>query len=227
MKQAILLFISLLTMQTALAQKVEINAEKLKDIDTYFQSIEDNDRDIGAVSIFQDGKEVYNRSFGQKNLSEKIEKPNELMYQIGSISKTITTIALYQLVDEKKIDLNEKLSGYYPEIENSDSITLNQMLNHRSGIGGFIVKNDSIYDWLYKPVTDQEIIDVINKNGSQFEPGTEQQYSNGGYFLLAKIVEDKLKKPYKQIVAERIFEPIGLKNTHSIEKKDNYAIALP
>ena len=227
MKNLILLLAAMFTLQIATSQNLKIDQAKIKKIDTYLQSMEDSNRDIGAISIFKDGNEIYKRSFGQKNLPQKTENPELLSYQIGSISKTVTAILLYQMEENNEIDLDEKLSNYYPEIKNSEKISLNQMLNHRSGIGGFIVKNDSITDWLHKPVTDEEIIEVINQNGPEFEPGFKQEYSNGGYFLLAKIVEDKLKKPYKKIAEQRIFKPLNLTQTHSIEKNDTYNIALP
>lgn len=225
MKTIYLLLIGLFTIQTAFAQTQKIDDKKLEKIASYFQTIEDNNRDIGAVSLFQNGKEIYNYSFGQKNLTDKTINTEQLSYQIGSISKTITAIVLYQMEEEKKIDLNEKLSSYYPQIKNSEKITLNQMLNHRSGISDFVAKQDSITDWLFKPVSDSEIIEVIQDYGPQFEPGSKQEYSNGGYFLLAKIIEDKLEQPYKKIVMERIFKPLGLEKTHSIEKNDHYPIA--
>ena len=225
MKNITLFLIGLFAFATVFAQEQKIDQKKLDNIESYFQKIEDNDRNIGAASIFQNGIEIYKRSFGQKNLAD--QAADELSYQIGSISKTITAIVLYQMEEEKKIDLEEKLSNYYPQIKNSEKISLNQMLNHRSGISDFVTKQDSIRDWLFEPVTDSEIIEVIQDYGPQFEPGTEQEYSNGAYFLLTKIIEDKLELPYKKVVRERIFTPLNLKQTHSIEKNDTYSIATP
>lgn len=190
-----------------------INNQK---IDEYISYIENNNRGIGSISIFKDGHEIYNRSFGQNRLENIKYNPNT-KYQIGSVTKMITATLIFKFIEDGKLKLEDKLSNYYPEIPNSNNINIKNLLEHSSGLGDFTIKNDS--PWLTKKVNQKEIIDEIIKQGITFEPNEKIEYSNSGYFLLTKILEKEHKKNYATIVEQKISKPLNLKNFSSITKK--------
>lgn len=213
-----------LTLNTLSYSQTVITPIKKDKIDKYITYMEDENQDIGSISIFENGKEVYTRDFGQKNLSEKIENPLGLVYQIGSITKMFTTVLLAQLEEEGKISFDEPLSNYFPEMPNANNIKLRNMLNHRSGLGDYNVKNGRRNYWLCKPVSQSAILREIQKQGVLFQPDSSFAYSNSAYYLLALILEKKYNKSYNNIVKTQITEPLKLLHTRAIDssyKSDN------
>lgn len=197
---------------TVYTQNIDINK-----IDSFVNHIENNNRGIGSVSIFKNGEEVYNRSFGQKQLNN-VTYNTETKYQIGSITKMITATLVFKLIEQNKLQLDEKLATFFPQIPNSNKITIKNLLEHSSGLGDYAVKGDSLV-WLQRKVTKEEIFDEIIKQGMLFEPNLQVKYSNSGYFLLARIVENLFDKDYASIVETEIVEPLNLKNLESTTQK--------
>ncbi|MEH6659933.1 serine hydrolase domain-containing protein [Leeuwenhoekiella marinoflava] len=198
------------------AQTPVITASKQQEITDYLKHFEDNNALLGSLSIFEEGEEIMNHALGS------VSADSETKYQIGSISKLFTAVLLAQLKEENKIDFKESLKAYFPKIPGAEEIELVNLLNHTSGLQDFVVKQDSIYFWLKKPVKQEEILDEIVRQGPAFKPGDSVRYSNAGYYLLARILEQKYKKPYEEILAEKIAKPLGLKNTFSLSGKTTY-----
>lgn len=183
-----------------------INPEKL---DHYFNYIEKNNLGVGSVSIFKNGKEIYSKNFGQKNIPGLTYNKNT-RYQVGSVTKMITAVLIFKLIEENKLYLNSKLSEFYPEIVNADKITIKNLLEHTSGLGNYLVRNGEV--WATEKTSDKEIMDLIITQGKSFEPGEKEDYSNSGYYLLTKILEQKYKNPFYKIVLSEIVRPLRLKN---------------
>lgn len=192
-------------------QGQEINTAK---IDSFLNHIEKYNQGIGSVAISKGGRTVYTRRFGQNNLNKR-QTDEAFKYRIGSITKLMTATLVEQLVEQGRLSPNETLDTYFPNIPNAKKITLTQLLNHSSGLGNYILKNDSLFFWTTVPVTEQEIRDEIVRQGTLFEPGTNTKYSNSGYYLLARILEKKYDKKYPEILQKEILEPLGLKHTVS------------
>lgn len=191
----------------------DINKEKLDD---YLNYIEANNGGIGSLSIFKDGQEVYNRSFGQEKLPN-ITFNKDTKYQIASVTKMITAILILQLVEDGKIKLDTKLSDFYPEIPNSQKMTIKNLLEHTSGLGNFAIRDGAI--WVIDKVTEKEIFDEIIKQGVSFEPNEKVLYSNSAYIVLRMILEKKYKKEYHKIVEQKIIKPLNLQNFASVKLK--------
>jgi len=189
----------------------EINKEK---IDNYLSYIQDNNGGMGSLSIFKDGKEVYNKSFGQGKLIN-VNYSKDTKYQIASVTKMITAILVLKLVEGGKLKLDSKLSNFYPEIPNSEKITIKNLLEHTSGLGNFAIKNGVI--WVIEKATDKEIFREIETQGISFEPNEKVVYSNSAYILLRMIIEQKYKKDYNKIVIQEITKPLHLNNFASIK----------
>ncbi len=224
---AILLLWTLGNAQTT-SPPLALTKEKKAALDDYLNYLEAENQLIGTISIAKNGQEIYGRHFGQGNLLDKTIDPTQLVYQIGSITKLFTAVLIGQLVEQKKLHYGDLLQDYFPNMPNADKITLSQLLNHTSGLKDFVVKDDSLSEWLFEPVLEAEIIEQIVKNGVAFEPGEGLRYSNGAYYLLAKIVEQTYKKPYKQAINQQILTPLKLSRTHSIATTDSYQnIAQP
>lgn len=208
MKKSI--FISLLTCilcQAAFAQ----NFDKTK-LDSYFTTLEANNKFMGSVAVFQNGKVVYSKSAGFSDYENEIKATENSKYRIGSITKTITATLILKAVEEGKLTLDKKLNDFYPSIENADKITLEQLLYHRSGIHSFT--NDENYEtWNTESKSEKELVDIISKGKSEFEPDSTFQYSNPNYILLSFILQKIYSKPYSDIVSEKIVVPLGLSNT--------------
>jgi len=197
-----------------------INSEKLNN---YLSYIEKNNLGIGSLSIFKNGKEVYAKNFGQKNIPDLIYN-KETRYQVGSVTKMITATLIFKLIEEGKLSLNDKLSEFYPDIPNSDKITVKNLLEHTSGLGSYVVKNGEV--WVTEKVSDKQIMDLIIQQGKSFEPGEKVAYSNSAYYLLTKILEEKHKKPFQRILNKEIIKPLKLKNLTSF-KPDQKKVFLP
>src|SRR5690606_14254884 len=119
----LILFISLVN----IAYSQSFNTRK---IDAFIEYIEANERAIGNVSIFKNGKEIYQRKFGENEMNRTNES-----YRIASVTKMITATLIFKLIEEEKLRLNDSLVNYFPEIKQSNKITIEQMLNHTSGLG--------------------------------------------------------------------------------------------
>lgn len=191
-------------------------AESLVKIEDFLFYLEKNNLEAGDISIFKDGKEIYKRNFGEKNLPDYRSTNNT--YQIGSITKTMTAVMIFKLIENNQLNLTDKLSQYFPQIPNSENITISQMLNHSAGLGDYVQVKDQP-KWLIKKATEQQIFNRIIEQGSLFEPGSSQQYSNSGYYLLTKILEKITKKSYAENLDQYIIRPLKLEQFYTASKK--------
>ena len=108
-----------------------LTAEKVEELEAYIDHFEKNDQLIGSIAINESGKEVFARDFGSL---ERSAESNKRQGTIGSITKMFTAVALAQIEDEGKIDLDNTLNNYFPDLPNADKITLQHMLDHTSGL---------------------------------------------------------------------------------------------
>ncbi len=186
--------------------------DKVK-MDDYFSKIEKYQKAMGSISIFKDGKEVYQKSLGFLDVSKNLKAGANTRYRIGSISKTFTATIIMQLIEEDKLKLDSKLATFFPGMPNAEKITIEHLMRHRSGLFNFT--NDSEYlKWMEKPKTRDELIQLFKKNGKIFEPDEKTSYSNTNYVLLSFILEKIEKKGYAEILKNRITIPLKLKNTY-------------
>lgn len=196
-----------------------------KKLDNLFSRIEAKEKGMGTVSIFKDGKEVYTRSIGFANVEDKVKAQADTRYRIGSITKTFTATLIMQLNETGQLDLQTTLSDFFPELPNAKKITIKQLLGHRSGLYNFTNAEDYL-DWDTESKSQEDLIKLIIKNGTVFEPGEKGEYSNTNYVLLTWIAEKVSGKKFEDLLHEKITKPLGLKHTKyggTIEDKNNNA----
>jgi D-alanyl-D-alanine carboxypeptidase len=205
-----------------------VNAQhnnRIEKLDSLFDIVNSKEKGMGSISIFSNGKEFYQRSIGYSEVAKNLEANAITKYRIGSITKTFTAVAIMQLIEEDKLKMSSYLSDFFPEVPNSEKITLEHLLRHESGI--FNVTDDEDFTtWMKKSQTREAMLKRIIKNGTLFEPGDETRYSNSNYLLLSYIAEIVEKKDYAAIVGDRIINKLHLKNTFyggKINAEDNQA----
>lgn len=213
-----MLFLPILILAISVFQGFAQQFDKAK-LDAYFDKLEQNDKFMGSVAVSRNGEIVYTRSVGFADVENKLKANVDSKYRIGSISKTFTTVLVMKAVEDKKLELNQTIDKYFPEIKNAEKINVANLLYHRSGIHSFTDDKEYL-TWNTQPKTEKELLDIIIKGGSDFEPDSKSVYSNSNFVLLTFIVEKSLGKPYKVLVDELIAKPAGLKNTALGEKID-------
>ncbi|MBL1215140.1 MAG: serine hydrolase [Ignavibacteriae bacterium] len=177
----------------------------------------------GAVLIAEDGKPFYKKAFGLADRENNIENTTKTKFDIGSMNKTFTKVVVYQLAEEGKLKLDDKLGNYldgFPK-ESSEKITIENLLNHSSGYGDY--HSPEYFNLPREKKNIAGLLPLIKKMKLHFEPGTDQDYSNAGYILLGGIIEKVSGKSYYQNVRERITEPLSLNETY-LEKKDQVPV---
>jgi D-alanyl-D-alanine carboxypeptidase len=182
-------------------------------MDSLFSLIESNQKGMGSVSIFKDGVEVYQNSIGFGDVENGILAHSTTTYRIGSISKSFTASLIMQLIEEKKLTLETKLADYFPGVDHSKEITIEQLLRHQSGIFNF-TSAPEYQEWMEKPKTRDELFQIIVAGGTAFEPGKRTEYSNSNYVLLSMIIEEIEKLSFSEVLSNRIVEPLQLTRTY-------------
>ena len=189
----------------------------------------------GVVLMTENGESVYEATGGVEK--SKTGEPINLdtKFCIGSVSKQFCAAAILILQQDGKLSVDDKLSKYYPGYAYGDKLTLRNLLDMRSGIREFydvefiddaftelptgelrgVVTNDKTVD-----ENRQTLEKWLLEQPLQFEPDTDFEYCNSNYFLLARIVEKVSGKSYNDFVRERIFQPLGMKNSSFIDDAD-------
>lgn len=187
-----------------------LNTAKL---DSLFQILETKDKFMGSIAVAENGKLLYTKSIGKDDIDSNKQSTIATKYRIGSISKMFTSCLILKAVEENKLNINQTIDIYFPTIENAKKITIGNLLNHRSGIHNFT--NDEAYlKYNTQPKSEKEMVEIIAKGKSDFEPDSKADYSNSNYVLLSYILGKTYKKSYKEILSSKIIKPLGLKNTY-------------
>lgn len=190
-------------------------------LDAYFDSVEG--RFMGSVLIQKGGRTVYQGSFGYADVENRIPATSETLYRIGSITKTFTAVLVLKAAGEGRLALGDPLEKYFPDVRiaNAGQITLDQLLQHRSGLRD--ITNDMPEDFMTyhtQAQTRGQMVGRIAAAGTNFPPDSTYRYCNDGYILLSYILEDVYGKPYAEIVDEMIVRPLDMRQTRYSETID-------
>ena len=184
------------------------NNQFVNKTDSLLKYLHENNRFCGTVLISKGSNILFHKTFPANGETEVKDQ-----YRIASITKMFTAVLIYQLVEEKKLSLSDKLQTYYPQIPNSEKITIQQMLAHQSGIPD-LINDDDFSSIQTKTMKKEDLIQLMVDYGSVFKPGEKTQYSNSNYLLLGFIIEEITKISYSDNIQSRINKPLGLTQTY-------------
>ena len=189
------------------------SAESGREMDSYLQAWTEMDMFSGTVLVAKDGDIVFHKAYGKANVGQNIENTCETRFRIGSLTKSFTAMVVLQLEQKGKLSTKDRLSKYVPDHTRADEITLDMLLNHRSGI----VDHTTLPDFQTHRRTDvcplEETIAAFKHLPLEFPPGTRFEYSNSNYILLGFIIEKVTKRPYAEVVRQNISEPLNMDHT--------------
>ena len=170
----------------------------------------------GVVLVARRGQVLYRHAFGLANREWNVPNDLDTRFEIGSMTKQFTAMLILQLVNEDKIRLEGHVSDYLPYYreDTGNQITIRQLLSHTSGVPSFT----SLPGFLDGPESRthygvQEFVKKYCSGHLEFVPGTKFDYSNSGYFLLGAVLEQVSGKSYEDLLQQRIFGPLGMKNS--------------
>ena len=185
----------------------------------YLEKLEAHDRFMGSVSLSQNGEMLFAKSVGYADKEAGLKSTMDTKYRIGSISKMFTSAMILMAEEENKLELDQTLEAFFPKLDRAGDITISNLLNHRSGIPNFT--NDPSYlSWHTEYKSREDLLKIIQKGKSEFAPDSKGDYSNSNYLLLTYILKDIYKKPYTEILKEKITDPLDLQNTSVFGKTD-------
>ncbi len=164
-----------------------------------------------AIAVLKNGKAVKVKGYGLASLEFGVPVTTDTVFEIGSVSKQMTAAGIMLLVEDGKVNLDEKISQYLPNTPESWSeVTVRHLLTHTSGIVSY-TRLDGFE--LSRRVTIDGFIKQLSPHPLEFTPGEKNIYSNSGYNLLAYIIQTQSGKPFMHFMRERIFTPLGMTRT--------------
>ena len=182
------------------------------------QELTGSDNFSGAVLIAKESEPVLAEAFGMASREFSVPNRIETKFNLGSINKIFTKTAIAILFSEGKLSLDDRIGDHlseYPNREAAEKVNVRQILNMTSGIGDF---GERYFDTPKSRIrTLEDYLPLFGDEPLEFEPGTGNRYSNGGYVVLGLIVASVSGESYFDYVRERIFEPAGMESTDSFE----------
>ncbi len=171
-----------------------------------------------AIGVARNGKLVFAKAYGYRNLDDRVPADADTMYGIGSNTKQFTAACILMLRDAGKLDVDAPVSRYLPNVPHGGEVTIRNLLTHTGGYAEFTELPD-IDQLAARPVTNEDILDTVVSRPLGFKPGTKWQYSNTGFVMLAAIVERLSGMSYADFLRARIFEPLGMTRTHYADEQ--------
>jgi CubicO group peptidase (beta-lactamase class C family) len=175
----------------------------------------------GAVLLAKNGQVIYKGAFGQANKDFSVPNRIDTKFNLGSMNKMFTGVAIAQLVEKGKLSYDDPLSKFIPDFPNPEAakkVQIKHLLTHTAGLGGyFSEKYDAMSRAKIRTVDDMMNLARQDEKNIRFEPGSKWQYSNTGMMVLGKVIEVVTGKSYFDYVRENIYKPAGMTNTDCYE----------
>lgn len=167
-----------------------------------------------AVLVAKGGNVLYRKAIGMADLENNVALTPNHVFEIGSITKQFTSVAVLMLVEEGKLSLDDLVTKYidnYPM--NGHKITIHHLLTHTSGIKSYTDMESWTKLWRLDK-TPKEMIDLFKNEPMDFAPGEQWRYNNSAYFMLGYVIEKASGMPYPEFLEKKIFAPLGMKNSY-------------
>lgn len=168
----------------------------------------------GTVLVAHHGKVIFTKGYGLANREWNQPNAADTKFRIGSLTKQFTAMLVMQLVEKGQLRLDGRVSDYLPDYSkfNGHRITLHHLLSHTSGMPDYTATPAfEVTRKLSK--TPEATVRDFSALPLEFEPGSTYRYNNFGYFLLGAIIEQVTNKPYAQVLAENILQPLHMQDT--------------
>jgi CubicO group peptidase (beta-lactamase class C family) len=189
------------------AQSLENKVDSL--VQTVFK---DNTGPGGVFLIAKGGKPIYKKAFGKANLELSVSMTPDNVFQIGSMTKQFTAIAILMLEEQGKLNVSDTISKFIPDYPAGGKITIHHLLTHTSGIKDF-TKMKTLKDIAQKEMEPKMIVDFFKSEPVDFQPGEKFDYNNSGYVLLGYIIELISGGTYEDFIEKNIFQKLGMNNS--------------
>ncbi|MEM9548069.1 MAG: serine hydrolase [Bacteroidota bacterium] len=210
-----------------ITQKSDLDWKNIEtQIDELVQQYQSLDIFSGVILITDHSQTRYHKAFGLADREKAIKNTLDTKFDIGSMNKTFTQMVILKLVENGKLHLDDLIGNYLDGIDPvaAKKATINDLLHHTSGYGDYLTYE---YDDLpAKEKTYEKTLARVKAMPLEFEPGTDQVYSNIGYILLGSIIENITGNSYFQNVQQIILDPLELKNTSMNPKGDTEQMAI-
>ncbi len=197
---------------TLIAQGV-LAEEPSERIDAMMTEFVRLDRFSGTVLVARHGDILYARAFGEANKDHRVPNVLETRFNIGSIGKTITGVAIMQLVERGKLDLDAPVASYLEGFPHGDAITLHHLLSHTSGMSNYMAHPDYAAKMARIRGIDDALPLIYDQELRFDTPGKQFAYSNSGIVLLGAIIEKISGQPYRDYIRANVLAPAGMHDT--------------
>ena len=179
----------------------------------------------GGILVAKNGEVLFEDYRGYADIKNKDSITPETPFHLASVSKTFTGMAIMKLWEESKLNLDDSLQVFFPDLP-YPGITVRMLLSHRSGLPNYVYFMPADTAWRKKIATNNDMLQfMINKKPARYSyPDRGFHYCNTNYALLALIIEKVTGQPYPQYMADNLFTPLGMKHSYifSIADTANY-----
>jgi len=198
------------------------------DLDTIIRNNLKQQRIPGAaVALVHEGRVIFSRCYGYADTEKKVPITEDTYFMAGSLTKSLTALAVQKLIEQGKIDPNADIKNYIPDFsirtlyDGEVPITVNHLLTHTSGlmVDYYVHSTDG------KKYSNADLLSQLRKEYLCFKPGSASKYSNIGYRLLGMMIEQVTGERFENYLEKEVFKPLGL-NRSSFDYTDDMALHM-
>lgn len=207
------------------------NDKRKGKIESFFQKKFKQRQFNGNILFAENDQIITNKSYGFANFQEKEKLTQNHSFQLASVSKPFTAIAILQLIENGILTLNDTVEKFLPNFP-YEGITIHQLLSHRSGLSQythFCDSPDSIWPDKNKTINNNDVIEIISKIKplKNYPPDRRYYYCNTNFLLLASIVEKVTGITFREYLKSNIFSPLGMNHTVLYDRTNFEELILP
>lgn len=192
----------------ATAQSFESSTDSL-----IFKEFSDQNGPGAVFMVAKNGKTIYQKAFGKANLELALNLSPESVFQLGSMTKQFTAIAILILEEQGKLNTKDPISKYLPDYPSGDKITIHHLLTHTSGIKDF-TKMKALSGIAQKEMSPKMMVDFFKNESLDFAAGEKFEYNNSGYVVLGYLIELISATSYEDFIQKQIFNKAGMNQSY-------------
>lgn len=184
-------------------------------LDDYFSAMEQTGDFFGTVLVSQNGEIIFQKGYGFSDIEGGVKTTLESRYPLASLTKTFVSGAILYLANNSDLSLEDTVSIFFPDLPRADEITIRHLLLHASGLSDpdyLTLENETA-------ITPAGLAEKIFAQPLFFDPGTGSQYSNGGYNVLAAIIEKVSGHSFGQFLEVTFFDLLGMTETENLKRQ--------